>query len=597
MASATHNVDGPSGIPTGQDLKDGAGAIDAALADAIAKTRWQYDTTPCTGPCWWGLSINNSNFPVGAYLYRYFNVSKGERVRASISWWSNANCPGPDPGNCSFDRLDTDLNLAIFDPSGQLIAYSASWDNNYELVDFTGGMSGTYVIGVIKARADEYSNYLGIAWVKDATYLPDLRNKDGLVSEIFIRNDGAVARSVKIHYSDANGNPTPKGSDTCNLNKDQSCYIAVTDFNRIPAGTIGSAILDGGEDVSVAVRQRDSDNSPEVWAIYNGLTQPANEAFVPLLHRNNSGWQSDLFIQNTGTSTASVSVALKAETGSSCTLPTYSVAKNGLKIINLKDVTCVGSRFIGSARISSTQPVVAAATQHHLNASQQIDSLMESEHLGNPASSVFAPLIQNYNSNWISGLALQNASSSTNTLNVYFYNQGGSQCDPDTYSNVPAYHTRTDALPPGNPPCSSIASARITGGALPVALTVNQSLPGSLHIADYPGVHNPGQAVTIGLYFKQYNGLSSGIVVKNVSSSQSLTFTLRFYNFDGSWHSTPVVNQVLNPNQIYSTNNLPGGGAFIGSAVLTASRPVAVQVNHFRSIPGDGLMSNTGIHR
>lgn len=46
MASAVHNVDGPSGIPTSPDLKDGAGAIDAAAADVIATTGhsdiWQY---------------------------------------------------------------------------------------------------------------------------------------------------------------------------------------------------------------------------------------------------------------------------------------------------------------------------------------------------------------------------------------------------------------------------------------------------------------------------------------------------------------------------------------------------------------------------
>lgn len=38
MASATHNIDGPTGIPSGQDLRDGAGGINAALADTVAQT-------------------------------------------------------------------------------------------------------------------------------------------------------------------------------------------------------------------------------------------------------------------------------------------------------------------------------------------------------------------------------------------------------------------------------------------------------------------------------------------------------------------------------------------------------------------------------
>jgi subtilisin family serine protease len=52
MASAVHNVHGPSDIPTGQDLRDGAGAIDAALADEIAKNRSLSETAPCNAPCW-----------------------------------------------------------------------------------------------------------------------------------------------------------------------------------------------------------------------------------------------------------------------------------------------------------------------------------------------------------------------------------------------------------------------------------------------------------------------------------------------------------------------------------------------------------------
>ncbi|MGC8898812.1 MAG: hypothetical protein ACP5ON_11355 [Bacteroidota bacterium] len=40
MASATHNITGPTTIVRGQgDLRDGAGAINAALADTVAQLR------------------------------------------------------------------------------------------------------------------------------------------------------------------------------------------------------------------------------------------------------------------------------------------------------------------------------------------------------------------------------------------------------------------------------------------------------------------------------------------------------------------------------------------------------------------------------
>ncbi|GIV89773.1 MAG: alkaline serine protease [Chloroflexus sp.] len=173
MASATHNIDGPTGIPSGQDLRDGAGGINAALADTVAQTRNFSATDPCTNSCWWGISIDNTNFPVGTYLYRYFTANKGDFVRLTIAWWSNADCPAIN--NCNFDRLDTDLHLGVLGPNGQWVpgAWSASWDNNYELVEFVAPQTGTYRIAVYKQRADEPSNYLGIALVRlHRVYIP-----------------------------------------------------------------------------------------------------------------------------------------------------------------------------------------------------------------------------------------------------------------------------------------------------------------------------------------------------------------------------------------------------------------------------------------
>jgi hypothetical protein len=216
-----------------------------------------------------------------------------------------------------FDRLDTDLNLAIFDPSGQPVAYSASFDNNYELVEFNAEMSGTYKIGVIKARADEYSNYLGIAWVKDATYLPDLRNQGGWVTIFYVRNDGAAFQNVTIQYFDVNGNPTPWGSDVCALAPNQWCWIPVNDGPRIPAGTTGSAIVGSGEQVSlVAVHHH---TSPEAWSAWTGINGPAIYAYSPLVYKNWYSINTQLYIQNTGSSSTNVTVEFKANSGSSCT--------------------------------------------------------------------------------------------------------------------------------------------------------------------------------------------------------------------------------------------------------------------------------------
>jgi len=165
MASATHNIEGPSIIVRGEgDLRDGAGAINADLADTVAQLRADTSTT-CQVLCWWGHSIDNSSFPIGTNLERTFYAKEGDWIRVAIAWWAHADTPG---NNYSFDRLDTDLDLRIKDPNNQYISNvsSLSWDNNYEMVEFVAPQTGEYKIAVRKVRADEPANYIGIAFVR-----------------------------------------------------------------------------------------------------------------------------------------------------------------------------------------------------------------------------------------------------------------------------------------------------------------------------------------------------------------------------------------------------------------------------------------------
>jgi hypothetical protein len=171
MASATHNIEGPSIVVSGQgDLKDGAGGVNADLAEKAAQVR-AGAMNVCIFSCWWGISINNTDFPISTYLEEPIYAQERSYVRVAISWWSNADSAGNE------DRLDTDLDLRIKDSSGNWInsAVSMSYDNNYEIVQFLAPVSGWYYIEVYKARANEDTNSLGIGVVMfppKSIYLP-----------------------------------------------------------------------------------------------------------------------------------------------------------------------------------------------------------------------------------------------------------------------------------------------------------------------------------------------------------------------------------------------------------------------------------------
>lgn len=269
MASAVHNIEGDGRLSS----VDGAGAIDAALADQIAQN--EGGTSACNTPCWWNLGTNVSP-ALGGNVERTSNANRGERIRVAIAWLSK---PEP-PTDTSPDPLLRNFDLNIIPPSGT-VSPSASPSNNFEIVDFVAPATGQYTIRVIRNNAgdggSELGNKLGIAWVKQATYLPDIRrNSGGWTSKIYVRNDGVITRNTKITFFNADGSfaseVTPAGG-TLQSN-------AVWSDALPPDNWQGSAIVDGSEDLSVVVSQERS--GIYTHEAYPGVSNPTTAVRIPI---------------------------------------------------------------------------------------------------------------------------------------------------------------------------------------------------------------------------------------------------------------------------------------------------------------------------
>jgi hypothetical protein len=398
-------------------------------------------------------------------------------------------------------------------------AYSASWDNNYELVDFAALETGKYKIAVYKKRADESSNYLGIAWAKDATYLPDLRNQDGWASRLYMHNAGAVARYVTVNYFDPNGNPTPKGSDACYLQPNQSCYIDVNDPyvpGRIPPGTRGSAIIDGGEDVTAIVQTRNGWN----YYSYSGVAgmSTANVGWgevgstirLPLLMDNNSGWSTYVTVFNAGSGTASIDLDYFAQgTGGSYQGPTGNLAPGASATYSQLGSTCP---TIGAGRITSNQPLAVTVWQVH---SSNVSSAYNGFSSG--ATTVGLPLVMANNSGWYTGIAIQNLGASRTTATVHYDPQPGYPSiasdtvtvDPNRTAVVAQLGSKWGTNP-------WIGSARVTASQ-PVAAIVNQNTSGRL--MSYSGFVD-GTVLSLSTHVRNsYSGWTSGLQIQNLESS------------------------------------------------------------------------------
>ncbi|MCZ7385665.1 MAG: DUF2341 domain-containing protein [Candidatus Methanoperedens sp.] len=141
MASANHNIEGDSTLSE----YDGAGGIDISRAYEIA-----YNDNMS------GDVLFASDFPKN---YTFTVTSVNQKIRVAIAWDSHPDSNHPPTS----DTLESDLDLYILDPNGNIVASSTSYDNSYEIVEFTPQTTGTFKARVSANRFDGAYEYVGFA--------------------------------------------------------------------------------------------------------------------------------------------------------------------------------------------------------------------------------------------------------------------------------------------------------------------------------------------------------------------------------------------------------------------------------------------------
>ncbi|CAG1007396.1 MAG: S8 family serine peptidase [Candidatus Methanoperedens sp.] len=145
MTTAWQNIEGASRLSE----KDGAGQIQTDRADDVVQG----------GNGNWGGIGYNCDSPSPLTLTT-MPLTADVKTRVTIAWDN-------DPSYVSYaSQPGADLDLSIYDPSGALVVGSSSYDNTYEIVEFTPAFTGTYTVKVNKFRCSYNPQYLGFAWRK-----------------------------------------------------------------------------------------------------------------------------------------------------------------------------------------------------------------------------------------------------------------------------------------------------------------------------------------------------------------------------------------------------------------------------------------------
>lgn len=146
MASAVHNIEGATRLSE----YDGAGGIDAYRADRIASGSLG---------SWGGISYTCSA-AANTTLATVYLVA-GKTTRVVMAW-------DADPNYSNYaNRSGADLDLQIKNSAGAVVASSSSFDNTYEIVEFTPTVSGSYTINANKYSCAYSPRWLGWAWTRN----------------------------------------------------------------------------------------------------------------------------------------------------------------------------------------------------------------------------------------------------------------------------------------------------------------------------------------------------------------------------------------------------------------------------------------------
>lgn len=429
---------------------------------------------------------------------------------------------------------------------------------------------------------------------RGTTYAPDVRyNSGGWTSKVTLRNNGGKANFV-LKYVRSDGSIACTVIDTINAHGTYAASCTDT--------SAASVVLSTDQDVSfVVLQEHKTSGVSDGIGSYTGNDQPATEANVPIVQRNNSGWFSQIFIQNAGNAAATATLAFTPHStlGNACNYTTASISPGGRVALTLADsaFNCLvnpSTRFVGAVRITSSQPLAVASTQY-LGDTQ----FMETDNRRATTQVVYGPLVQNNNSGWLSGLTLLNASNTNATLNTVYYKADGGNCASKLYS-LSAYKPEVIyPAPPADINCSTqqnphpILSADFTSNQN-LAVNVNQ-LNGS-RATTYLAIATPGQQAIIPR-LRQDNDWSDGFNVQNVNG-QAANIVVRFYNSDGTLYSSNSYTLQAHALQTFAAPAFTSSGG--GSAIVVADRAIAVSANNFLDGIGsttDNIGSYAAIHR
>jgi len=441
-----------------------------------------------------------------------------------------------------------------------------------------------------------------------------------------IQNLEADQANVSLQFYNQDGTVAASPSYTIAGNSSRT-FFPISD---VPSGFNGSLVASSDKNIR-AVANLVGSGPANYFASYNGFQGGSTPVSLPLVMCNNNGFDTFFNVQNAGTAAANITINYtpgsdgasgksEAATIQPGAAKTFDQA-TGSGTVNCSTLQGPSGKFIGSATITSNQPIVATAMQINTTG---FKVLMGYDGFTAGSPTVALPLIMANNSSFYTGLQVQNVGgSATNVTVAYSANTAGAN-NPvnETFSLAPGASKTIlqNGAPPGNGSTVNnwgtvgkyIGGATITNSAnQPLVAIVNQVRPSPALGSAYEGF-DPATATakaSAPLIMANNSTYYTGIQVQNVSGG-SVNVTIQYGpNTAGAFApANEVFSLAAGVSKTIIQNGAPpgngsavnswGANKYIGSATITATggNVVAIVNQVSLSVSGDQMATSNAFN-
>jgi len=386
-----------------------------------------------------------------------------------------------------------------------------------------------------------------------------------------VQNLGTATANVTVVYYKTDGTEAGRQQVTINAG---SSFTFFGSTMQVAAGFNGSVVISSDQPVVAITNLINSGNT--LGDSYGGFSGGATTVNAPLIVRGNFGNDSWVTVQNAGTADATISIAHTPGSAGTAATDADTIKPGAAKTFFQRAKTELGARFIGSAKITSTngQPIVAVVNQEFQDTSKLFSY---DGFTGAGSTTVAAPLVIANNFGGFTGVQVLNVGSAAADATITYSpntvtsaGTAASVCPTPSAKtfNVPAGGSVTTIQADGSAAdgfdtqfatCRYVGSATVTS-AQPLAVIVNQVSLTNSNGSAYAAVDPASTTASVSAPLIQSGnfGIFSGVQVQNTGTAATQV-TVTYGPNSATGTTAP---QTDCPTPTARTQTIAAGGSF-----------------------------------